>query len=357
MQGSNQTGINLKRTANMPAMSYLANIERYHEHRGAIRDLLASILTGIINEHLFTDPLALRRAISEIHKLYPFAEMIYTLDSKGIQSSANIVEGRSDSSTSTQGKHKDRSQRPYFLLAKENEGVVVTDPYLSIDSRNLCVSAALKWLDGDGRATGYLILDIDLGETIEFLMGDTDRRRFVPVFRLIYSIIVVGLFAVVVVLLYGAFHEVYLLFGGAQGADLHLKPFGIVIFLTLGLAIFDLGKTVLEEEVLAHKDIFRHSSTRRTITRFIAAILIAVSIEALLLMFKAVLGTGEHLLAAVSMMMTAVGLLIGLGIYVFLGARAEAILLQQRTPMVMPNSAARPAPVWIGLRHQDGSGL
>jgi hypothetical protein len=320
----------------MAAMSYLANIDRYHEHRKAIRELLASILTGITNDRLFTDPVALRRAISEIAALYPFANILFTLDSQGLQTSANIGPGMQVDPETAPGKGKDRSRRPYFLLAKECDSVVVTEPYLSIDNRTLCISAALKWRDSNDQELGYLILDIDLAKTIEFLMGDTIRRRFVPTFRLIYILIVAGLFLVVAVLLYGAFREIYLLVGGNHSeTDLHLKPFGIVIFLTLGLAIFDLGKTVLEEEVLAHKDIFRHSSTRRTITRFIAAILIAVSIEALLLMFKAVLGNGEHLLAAVYMMLTAVGLLVGLGIYVYLGARAEAILVRYRTLAVV----------------------
>lgn len=316
----------------MAAMSYLANIERYHEHRKAIRELLASILTGVINEQLFTDQATLRQAIAEIASLYPFVEQIFTIDSQGIQTSFNESEKKTESheTASSKGKGRDRSQRPYYLLAKQSDGVVVTEPYLSIDSRNLCISAALRWHDDSGNFSGYLILDIDLGETIEFLMGDSSRRRFLPVFRIIYSAIVIGLFTVVAVLLYGAFNEVYVMITSSQNTDLHLKPFGIVIFLTLALAIFDLGKTVLEEEVLAHKDIFRHSSTRRTITRFIAAILIAVSIEALLLMFKAVLGNGEHLIAAVYMMLTAVGLLIGLGIYVFLGAHAEDILLKHR---------------------------
>ena len=79
-----------------------------------------------------------------------------------------------------------------------------------------------------------------------------------------------------------------------------------------------------------HKDIFRHSSTRRTITRFVAAILIVVSIESLLLMFKAALGHGGNMLPAVWMMLTAIGLLVGLGIYVYLGAQAEVALLKQR---------------------------
>jgi len=79
-----------------------------------------------------------------------------------------------------------------------------------------------------------------------------------------------------------------------------------------------------------HKDIFRHSSTRRTITRFVGAILIAVSIESLLLMFKAALGEGDQLVKAVWMMLAAVGLLIGLGIYVYLGSKAEETLTERK---------------------------
>ena len=45
-------------------------------------------------------------------------------------------------------------------------------------------------------------------------------------------------------------------------------------------------------------------------------------------MFQSALGIGENLLVqAVWMMLAAVGLLVGLGIYVYLGAKAEAILL------------------------------
>jgi hypothetical protein len=99
----------------------------------------------------------------------------------------------------------------------------------------------------------------------------------------------------------------------------HIKAttqiFEVVILITLGLAIFDLGKTILEEEVLLHKDIHHEGSTRRTISRFMSAIVIAVSIESLLLMFKSLLGDATHLNSAVLMLIAAVALLVGLGIY------------------------------------------
>ena len=145
-------------------------------------------------------------------------------------------------------------------------------------------------------------------------MGDSSRGRFQPLFKFIYVMIVLGLFSVVAVLLYSAYTDIAALFQGGHTVEaIQLKPFSVIIFLTLALAIFDLGKTILEEEVLMQKDILRHSSTRRTITRFIAAILIAVSIEALMLMFKGALNNGAETIQGVWMMLTAVGLLVALG--------------------------------------------
>ncbi len=312
----------------MAAMSYLSAIERYHEYRDAIRELLASMVTGVAEAALYDDAAAQRKAIRCLAAHFPFVELLFTLDAQGVQVSTNM--GVSDRHpTAGQGRGKHRGQRPYFLAARNSDGVVVTDPYLSSASGNLCVSAAVKLPAARGRKTGYLVLDVDLAKTIAFLMGDSVRRRFQPFFRAVFSLIALGLFGVAGLLLYSAFSDVISLWD-ADTAQRHMQPFGAIIFLTLALAIFDLGKTILEEEVLMHKDIFRHSSTRRTITRFIAAILIAVSIEALLLMFKSALGDGSHMLEAVWMMFAAVGLLAGLGIYVNLGAKAEVALLNQK---------------------------
>jgi hypothetical protein len=305
-------------------MSYISVIERYHEYRDAIRELLASIVTGVGDKRLCAEDNALAEAISSITEHYPFVDHIYLLDDSGKQISPIInKEGRPIS-----GGHQigtDRSQRPYFKKAKKHDyDVTVSKPYFSNIGRNLCVSAVAQC--GDVEKV-YLVVDIDLREIIEFLMGDTLRGRFNPLFKTVYILIAVGLFSIVGVLLFSAFSEIIGMFTGLHvGAAVYLKPFSVIIFLTLALAVFDLGKTIFEEEVLMHKDIFRHSSTRRTITRFIAAILIAVSIEALLLMFKSALGDGHNIQAAVWMMFSAVGLLVGLGIYVYLGARAESYL-------------------------------
>ncbi len=145
-----------------------------------------------------------------------------------------------------------------------------------------------------------------------------------------YSLIVLGLFSVALVLLYAAGMEcIKVAHSLATPRQIMEIPFEAVIYLTLALAIFDLGKTTLEEEVLLYKDILRHSSTRRTITRFIAVIIIAVSIEALLMIFKFALNdSGEHIIEAVWIIIAAALLLISLGVYVYLGSKAEGLLVK-----------------------------
>lgn len=306
-------------------MTYISALERYQEYNKTIRVLLGSIVTGILDRTLIQDEKALAQSVYALQKNYSFVNLVYTLNSDGMQTSQNIsiVNARASKDT---GRGVDRSHRPYYLLAKKSRDVIVTDPYLSCDSHHLCISSALCCSDSDGTVAGYLVVDVDLVDIITFLMGDTRRRFFKPLFSTVYASIVVGLFVVVAILLYSAGVEIVGLFQESESDVLHLKPFEIIIFLTLALAVFDLGKTTLEEEILLRKDIFRHSSTRRTITRFIAAILIAVSIESLLLMFKSVLGSPQYLWHAVAMMATAIGLLVALGVYVYLGAKAEAIL-------------------------------
>jgi len=316
----------------MSTASYINVIERYHEYHNAIHDIMASILTGLAGEKLIKTKETRVKAMQTLGKHFPFIELLFVMDKDGIQQGDNITVSRDHPAIYT-GDGASRKQRPYFRAAQSNgsTNIIITEPYLSTVNRSFCISAMMKW-DCDGKE-GYLVVDADLIAIVEFLMGDSKRRKFQPFFKYVYGVIVLGLFSVVATLLYSAFHELYLAISAAVGSEeAHLKPFSVIIFLTLALAIFDLGKTTLEEEVLMHKDIFRHSSTRRTITRFIAAILIAVSIESLLLMFKAALGQGDQLIPAVWMMLAAVGLLVGLGLYVYLGAKAESLLRHSVKP-------------------------
>jgi hypothetical protein len=317
----------------MADMSYVHIIDYYHLHTDSINELMDSILSGVNDSSIFNDTAALQKAMTSLEAKYPFVSMVYTLTPDGKQSSPNIAANPKLTDAAPIGK--DRSQRPYFMQSDGAELThTVTTPYLSVSGRSLCVSVMAKVYSEDKQLLGYIVLDASLTEVISFMMGDQRRRQFNGVFKTIYAAISLGLFCVVGILFYFSVSELASIFitDGVTIEEDYAKPFGTIIYLTLALAIFDLAKTTLEEEVLMHKDIFRHSSTRRTITRFIAAILVAVSIEALVLMFKSVMSDSNMLTGAVSMLLAAAALLLALGAYVYLGAKAEVLMLESRQP-------------------------
>lgn len=312
----------------MADMSYLAIIERYHEFRAPIRELLGSIITGVADKALLSDQAVQRSTLMSVRERYPFVQILYVLDEQGVQISQFAVgEGGEVSARHDVGHGRDRRHRPYYQQARDAQSVIVTEPYLSTADSTLCLSTAMP-VEGDEGKTYYLVVDVNMEALIGFFMGDNLRRRFEPTFKAIYALVGLSLLGVVGLLMFNALHElVEAIIHPIETERDKLRPFSIIIVITLALAIFDLAKTTLEEEVLMHKDIFRHSATRRTITRFLAAIIIAVSIEGLLLMFKSAMGSGERLMEAAFVMFSAAVLTIGLGLYVYLGARAEAQLM------------------------------
>ncbi|RVU84608.1 general glycosylation pathway protein [Leucothrix sargassi] len=316
----------------MAEMSYVHIIDYYHMHTDSINELMDSILSGLNDPSVFTDVDNLQSSMTELEDKYPFVSMLYTIDPEGKQISPNISAQEKLTDASDCGK--DRSQRPYFVQFDDSKRTTTTTPYLSVSGRSLCVSVMAKVYSDDKQLLGYIVLDASLNEIISFMMGDQRRRQFNGLFKCIYAAISAGLFCVVGILFYFSMSELLSIFisDGISIEEDYAKPFGTIIYLTLALAIFDLAKTTLEEEVLMHKDIFRHSSTRRTITRFMAAILVAVSIEALVLMFKSVMSDSSMLTGAVSMLLAAAALLLALGAYVYLGAKAEVLMLESRQP-------------------------
>ncbi|WP_442792750.1 general glycosylation pathway protein [Pseudoalteromonas sp. T1lg76] len=311
-------------------MSYLSAIERYREHYADVVPLLESLIHSLVAQSDW--PGNVNKAVAQVCRCYGFAELVYVLNAQGMQLSANI---QADGHIAP-GRGVNRASRPYFIAIADNQSaVVMTEPYISLASGNLCVSVLTSCTLAEHKQ-GYAVVDVNLVKLIEYIMGDRSRGRFSGAFKVGYSVIVVSLFTLVLVLVYNVGLDIVDLLANLNNVSDPLRPFGIIIFITLALSIFDLGKTILEEEILMHKDIFRHSSTRRTITRFISTILIAVSIEALLTMFKASLGQGEFTIPALLMMLSVIGLLIGLGIYVYLGAKAELMLVeaQQRRTKV-----------------------
>lgn len=298
----------------MTPRNYLYLLRKYDDYQPQLERLLGSIVTALMPRKLESDSEQLQKTVDRLHQSYPFVELLYCLDEHGMQTTVSAAAPDIDDSKRTEpGLCSDRSNRAYYTSAVKNEKVsTVTAPYLSNATHQLAISAVQRYTT-ERNTVGYLVINFNLEKLITFLNGDEFRRRVHPMFQVVYAII--GIMLVLIsglLLFYGGKDMVEVIY---DHIDEPIKIFGTVILVTLGLAIFDLGKTILEEEVLLHKDIHHEGSTRRTISRFMSAIVIAVSIESLLLMFKSLLGGVDHLNSAVFMLFAAVAMLVGLGVY------------------------------------------
>lgn len=92
----------------------------------------------------------------------------------------------------------------------------------------------------------------------------------------------------------------------------------------LGLAIVDVSKYLLEEEVLRERELRSPAEARGALTKFLTIITIVVSLEAVILIFETSKGETHHELVYPVMMFGAVvAIVVALGLYQYLSARAQ----------------------------------
>jgi len=89
--------------------------------------------------------------------------------------------------------------------------------------------------------------------------------------------------------------------------------FKSIIGITLGLATFDLAKQIFEHEVLFYS--FHHPEDKqyKVLGKFLISIVIALSIETLMVVFKIALDDYTHMLSAFYLLIGTTIMLIGLG--------------------------------------------
>jgi len=166
-------------------ISSIETIERYLDNQEKIQPLLESIMETLSDEKILTDAGYQESVISNISKVYPYLDMIYSLSESGEQLIDTTLSPKSQRKfKGLSDKNIDRSNRPYFISAKESDAPVVTKPYLSITDGALVVSAATKVLDKDKNVAGYVVCDFDLVSLMSHFMGDARRNKYVPYFNI-----------------------------------------------------------------------------------------------------------------------------------------------------------------------------
>lgn len=108
--------------------------------------------------------------------------------------------------------------------------------------------------------------------------------------------------------------------GKGEFISIMLQSVGAIV---IAVAIIDVAKYMVEEEVYREKELRSLKEARETLTKIIVIISIAVGIEGLVYIFKAGIDDVQLLLYPVSLVLASVVLVVGLGIYQRFSLMAE----------------------------------
>jgi hypothetical protein len=139
--------------------------------------------------------------------------------------------------------------------------------------------------------------------------------------------VVFGLASVALMLLAGAL----IAYAGTQVGAAYQQPdanvgstlLEAVGFTIIAIAVFDIGKYLLEEEAIRGREMRRADEARRSMTKFISTIAIAVFLESLVTVFQASKTDVKTMIYPTILLFGGVALVVGLGVYQRLSAGVE----------------------------------
>ncbi len=208
-------------------------------------------------------------------------EGVYLLDHRGVQ----ITPTFTSNSQIDDDSGKIRADRAYYYRAVREGRCSITDPYPSLITQELTVTASQPIYCENGDLKYVACLDMPLDEVLKIAHLNKSDAFFSQFFKFSYAMFALALIAVAVFLFSNGVKSFFV--EEMSGAGLVIDDmFKATILLTLSLAIFDLAKTLIEEEILGRHKEQNISGPHKTMVKFLGSIIIALSIEALMLVFK-----------------------------------------------------------------------
>jgi len=303
-------------------MMLTRDIQHYAESRTQARAYFCYLLSKNLPNNL--PSISEKTVMDRLRKIMgdlQDCEGVYLLNEKGDQISATYLPDGSHNDT---GINQSRANRAYYYRAMKEKRCTITDPYPSLITQDLTITASKPIFDASGEIKYVACLDMPLNAVLKIAHPMPMKSFSGRFFRLGYAVFTLVL-AMVALLLFlkgvGYFFT--------QGINFHTVDvkdvFNATILLTLALAMFDLVKTLFEEEVLGRSIESQNTADpHKTMVRFLGSIIIALSIEALMLVFKFAMTEPEKLLNSVYIIGSVALLLISLAIYIkFTGKRVE----------------------------------
>lgn len=233
------------------------------------------------------------------------AEVIYCVNASFIQSTPSF--GRKYIDDKRDGTDKSL----YFKwVSFKDEQIHISNPYLNHVTGLPTLTVVKCYNDG------YIVVDFDLLKLLEELRLIEHNSAFEKVNTYIMGGggLLLGLVAVFLIL-YGGYIFFVMLFSQATGTEVMHEIFTSIISITIGLAIYDLAKNIIENDVLFKTFDYGNDLQSKTLSKFLTSIIIALSIESLMAVFKIVLEDYTQLLNAFYLVLGVTLLIVGTGVY------------------------------------------
>ncbi len=257
-------------------------IETYKQHQEEIEFFIQESIKnlGDLSTHKKDD-------FEKLFNLFPSLELIYfTNKQTKIQLSSNYYRNKQDADA----KGKNRS----YLISKlefKEDNIAFSKPYISSATRSTCITVTIKENDE------IIFLDFRLEILLEKLNLIELNKPFHKLTKAFYILAGFSMILLsIMTIAYSLYEFVYYIFMETTlNLEMIFKP---IIALTLSIAIFDLAKTILEQEVF-FKSYSKNSRVEtKILTKFLSTIIIALSIEALIVVFKIALNDYDKMINA-----------------------------------------------------------
>lgn len=241
----------------------------FKAHREEIEQFIIQSLKNVGDVSQFTEA-----DFKRLLRNFPAIELVYVVDKEGVQTTPNY--GRRKVLQEAKGRNRQYLKK---RLDEKETGYYLSKPYVSSATGDTCLTFMIEGETHD------VFVDFDVTALLVRLGLIELHENFNKVLKGFYFIVgaMLMLFATLA-LGYAVFEYVVHLFNDeAFSLEQIFKP---IVALTLGLAIFDLAKTILEREVFFKSYAEDESEDSRLLSKFLIAIIVALSIEALMVVFK-----------------------------------------------------------------------
>ena len=138
------------------------------------------------------------------------------------------------------------------------------------------------------------------------------ERSLLAVSKLFFAVTALALFLLAAALVAVAVQDVWNGLLSPESLPRILRSIGL---LTIAVAVFEVAKFLLEEELIRERELRSITDVRLSLTKFFTIVVIVVALEGIVLVFEVKLDEIERLIYPTALMAVAILALVGLGLF------------------------------------------